>query len=171
MKRNGELSLMEKVNEQRRSDPRFDRAHRMVQLFMAAWAVIVILDRIIGVVTNAYADGQLAAPLVGGALLVLVAFLGTRGHIQGAMMLMQINLAVILIQFVATCFVYKESTQLWSVLFYGAAAGVLIACSLMLFLNRNLESYRAQVRQMKGKGERKPLFYRTNSRLIRNKNR
>jgi len=169
MKRNGELSLVEKLNAQRKADPRFDRAHRMVQLFMAAWAVIVILDRIIGVVTQAYADGQMTSAMVGGALLVLVAFLGTRGHIHGAMMLMQINLAVILIQFAATCFLYTESTQLWSVLFYGAAAGVLIACSLMLFLNRDLESYRAGVRQMKGKGERKPLFYRTNNRLIRNK--
>jgi len=171
MKRNGELSLMEKVNEQRKSDPKFDRAHRMVQLFMAAWAAIVILDRMIGVATQAYADGQMTSALIGGALLVFVAFLGTRGHIQGAMMLMQINLAVILIQFVATCFLYTESTQLWSVLFYGASTGVLIACSLMLFLNRNLESYRACVRQMKGKGERKPLFYRTNNRLIRNKKR
>lgn len=167
----GKETLMKKIAAERQADAGFDRAHRRVQLFMAAWAVIVILDRLIGVMLQAYDENQLTYALVGGALLVLVAFLGTRGHIQGAMMLMQINLAVFLIQFAATCFVYSESTSLWSVLFYGAAAGVLIACSLMLFLNRELESYRAKIRVLKGKKERQPMFYRTNSRLIRNKKR
>jgi len=93
--------------------------------------------------------------------------LGARGHIQGALMVMQINMAVFLVQFAATCFLYREHTALWSTLFYGVSAGVLIAGSLMLFLRRDLEDYRAAVRRFKGKQDRAPRFCRTNSRLIR----
>ena len=39
--------------------------------------------------------------------------------------------------------------------------------SLMLFLRRDLEDYRAAVRRFKGKQDRAPRFCRTNSRLIR----
>lgn len=60
-----------------------------------------------------------------------------------------------------------EHTALWSTLFYGVSAGVLIAGSLMLFLRRDLEDYRAAVRRFKGKQDRAPRFCRTNSRLIR----
>lgn len=165
----GKTSLVEKISLERKADTGFDREHRKVQLFMVAWAAIVILDRLIGVVMQAYDGNQMTYALVGGGLLVLAAFLGTRGHIQGAMMLMQINLAVFLIQFAATCFVYTADTSLWSVLFYGVSAGVLIVCSLMLFLNRELESYRAKICELKGKKARQPLFYRTNSRLVRNR--
>lgn len=171
MENTGNLSLMEKISRERKADSKFDRAHRRVQLFMAAWAVIVLLDRAIGVVMQAYDENQMTYALFGGALLVFAAFLGTRGHIQGAMMVMQMNLAVFLIQFVATCFYYTEETALWSVLFYGISAGVLIACSLMLFLNSDLEQYRGRVQVLKGKKARAPLFYRTNNRLIRNKHR
>lgn len=62
-------------------------------------------------------------------------------------MVMQINMAVFLVQFAATCFLYREHTALWSTLFYGVSAGVLIAGSLMLFLRRDLEDYRAAVRR------------------------
>ena len=162
-------SLMEKIQNERTVNAGFDRAHRTVQCFMAAWAVIVVLDRLIGILTHAYDEGQLIYALVGGGVLVLAAFLGTRGHIQGAMMVMQINMAVFLIQFAATCFLYTDSTALWSTLFYGLSAGVLIFCSLALFLTRNLERYRLRIRQLSGKEDRAPLFYRTNSRLVRNK--
>lgn len=82
-------------------------------------------------------------------------------------MVMQINMAVFLVQFAATCFLYREHTAPWSTLFYGVSAGVLIAGSLMLFLRRDLEDYRAAVRRFKGKQDRAPRFCRTNSRLIR----
>ena len=59
---------------------------------------------------------------------------------------MQINMAVFLVQFAATCFLYREHTAPWSTLFYGVSAGVLIAGSLMLFLRRDLEDYRAASR-------------------------
>ena len=101
------------------------------------------------------------------SVLVGIALLGARGHIQGALMVMQINMAVFLVQFAATCFLYREHTALWSTLFYGVSAGVLIAGSLMLFLRRDLEDYRAAVRRFKGKQDRAPRFCRTNSRLIR----
>lgn len=162
-------SLVEKIAAQCKADADFKWAHRMVQIFMAAWAVIVLLDRMIGVISQAYDGNQQTYALVGGGLLILMAFLGTRGHIQGAMMVMQINLAVFLIQFAATCFFYTADTKLWSVLFYGLSAGVLIVSSLMLFLNRKLEAYRARIKQLKGKSDRQPLFYRTNNRLVRNK--
>ena len=163
------LSLMDKIQNERLADPKFDRAHRTIQIFMAAWAVIVVLDRLIGVITHAYDGTQMTYALIGGGLLILVAFWGTRGYIQAAMMVMQINLAVFVLQFAATCFLYRANTALWSTLFYGLAAGILLTCSLMLFLNRNLESYRARVRQLNGKADRQPRFYRTNSRLVRNK--
>ena len=86
-------------------------------------------------------------------------------------MVMQINMAVFLVQFAATCFLYREHTAPWSTLFYGVSAGVLIAGSLMLFLRRDLEVYRAAVRRFKGKQGRAPRFCRTNSRLIRIKNK
>lgn len=162
-------SLMDKLTAARAADPKFDRAHRTVQRIMAAWAFIVILDRLIGVCSGTYAPEQLPFALAGGAALVLAAFLGTRGHLLGAMMVLELNMSVFLIQFSATCFFYREQTALWSTLFYGLAGGVLLASSLALFLNRNLEQYRGKLRSLKGKQEREPLFYRTNSRLIRNR--
>lgn len=162
-------SLLDKLTAARAADPEFDRAHRTVQGIMAAWAAIVVLDRLIGVCTQAYAPDQLPFALAGGAALVWAAFLGTRGHLQGAMMLLELNMSVFLIQFSTTCFFYRELTALWSTLFYGLAAGVLLASSLLLFLNRNLEQYRGKLRALKGKPDRGPLFYRTNSRLIRNR--
>lgn len=163
------LSLMDKIQNERSVDRKFDRSHRMVQIFMAAWAAIVMLDRLIGIFTHAYDENQMTYALIGGGLLLLLAFWGTRGHIQAAMMVMQINLAVFLLQFTATCFLYRVNTAVWSTIFYGLAAGILMTCSLMLFLNRDLEHYRLRIRQLSGKEDRKPLFYRTNSRLIRTK--
>ena len=97
---------------------------------MASWAVIVVLDRLIGLVSHSYTGSSLPFALAGGAVLVVIALLGARGHIQGALMVMQINMAVFLVQFAATCFLYREHTALWSTLFYGVSAGVLIAGSL-----------------------------------------
>ena len=162
-------TLWQKLCQVRAEDPAFARAHRQVQGILAAWALIVALDRIIGLITRAYGPEQLPFALAGGGALILAAFLWTRGHIHGAMMLMEINMAVFLIQFTATCFLYREQTALWSTLFYGLAAGVLLAGSLALFLNRNLERYRAEIARLKGRKERTPLFYRTNSRLVRNR--
>ena len=159
-------SLMQKIRSARQSDASFRRAHRTVQIIMASWAVIVVLDRLIGLVSHSYTGAP--SPCAGRrAVLVVIALLGARGHIQGALMVMQINMAVFLVQFAATCFLYREHTALWSTLFYGVSAGVLIAGSLMLFLRRDLEDYRAAVRRFKGKQDRAPRFCRTNSRLIR----
>ena len=149
-------SLMQKIRSARQSDASFRRAHRTVQIIMASWAVIVVLDRLIGLVSHSYTGSSLPFALAGGAVLVGIALLGARGHIQGALMVMQINMAVFLVQFAATWFLY-----------YGVSAGVLIAGSLMLFLRRDLEDYRAAVRRFKGKQDRAPRFCRTNSRLIR----
>ena len=155
-------SLMQKIRSARQSDASFRRAHRTVQIIMASWAVIVVLDRLIGLVSHSYTGSSLPFALAGGAVLVGIALLGARGHIQGALMVMQINMAVFLVQFAATCFLYREHTAPWSTLFYGLIAG-----SLMLFLRRDLEDYRAAVRRFKGKQDRAPRFCRTNSRLIR----
>ena len=87
--------------------------------------------------------------LLGGAALMGVAWLGTRGHLQGAMMVLQINLAVFLLQFASICFFYRESTSLWTVLFYGAAVGGMIACSLVFFFNREVDAYRRTIWQWK----------------------
>ena len=160
-------SLMQKIRSARQSDASFRRAHRTVQIIMASWAVIVVLDRLIGLVSHSYTGSSLPFALADGAVLVGIALLGARGHIQGALMVMQINMAVFLVQFAATCFLYREHTAPWSTLFYGVSAGVLIAGSLMLFLRRDLEDYRAAVRRFKGKQDRAPRFCRTNSRLIR----
>ena len=145
-------SLMQKIRSARQSDASFRRAHRTVQIIM---------------VSHSYTGSSLPFALAGGAVLVGIALLGARGHIQGALMVMQINMAVFLVQFAATCFLYREHTAPWSTLFYGVSAGVLIAGSLMLFLRRDLEDYRAAVRRFKGKQDRAPRFCRTNSRLIR----
>ncbi|MCI8870112.1 MAG: hypothetical protein HFF39_06165 [Lawsonibacter sp.] len=161
--------LRQKLARARAEDRALDRAHRQACGIMAAWAAIVALDRLIGLACRAYGPEQLPFALAGGFALVLAAFLGTRGHIQGAMMLMELNMAVFLLQFTATCFFYRERTVLWSTLFYGLAAGVLLAGSLALFLNRNLERYRAEIRRLKGRKERGPLFYRTGSRLVRSR--
>ena len=144
-------SLMQKIRSARQSDASFRRAHRTVQIIMASWAVIVVLDRLIGLVSHSYTGSSLPFALAGGAVLVGIALLGARGHVQ----------------FAATCFLYREHTAPWSTLFYGVSAGVLIAGSLMLFLRRDLEDYRAAVRRFKGKQDRAPRFCRTNSRLIR----
>lgn len=118
-------SLMQKIRSARQSDASFRRAHRTVQIIMASWAVIVVLDRLIGLVSHSYTGSSLPFALAGGAVLVGIALLGARGHIQGALMVMQINMAVFLVQFAATCFLYREHTALWSTLFYGVSAGVL----------------------------------------------
>ena len=110
-------SLMQKIRSARQSDASFRRAHRTVQIIMASWAVIVVLDRLIGLVSHSYTGSSLPFALAGGAVLVGIAFLGARGHIQGALMVMQINMAVFLVQFAATCFLYREHTAPWSTLF------------------------------------------------------
>lgn len=165
------MSLTHKIRTARAVDPAFDKAHRIIQIIMGVWALIVILDRAIGLVMNAYGSAQLPFAVLGGAILIFSAFMGTRGHIQGAMIVMQINMSVVLIQFVATCFVYRENTMLWSVLFYGFSSMALVAGFLTFFLNRKVEAYRIKLAQLKGKGTKGPLFYRTNNRLVRNKNR
>lgn len=163
------MTLMQKIRASRAADPSFDRGHRIVQAVMGAWAAIVLLDRVIGVSMNAYEGIQLTSALAGGIALILLAWWGTRGHIQIAMMVMQINMAVVLIQFAATCFLYREQTRLWSTLFYGLSALIMVAGSLTLFLNRDAESYREKLRQLKGGGEKAPRYYRDGSRLIRNR--
>lgn len=92
-------SLMQKIRSARQSDASFRRAHRTVQIIMASWAVIVVLDRLIGLVSHSYTGSSLPFALAGGAVLVVIALLGARGHIQGALMVMQINMAVFLVQF------------------------------------------------------------------------
>lgn len=161
-------ALIEKIRTAQAADPTFQKAHRMVQGIMGAWALIVILDRTIGLLMHAYGPQQLPFAILGGAALVVAAFLGTRGHLQGAMMVMQVNMAVVLIQFAATCFLYRENTASWSVLFYGVASAVLVGGSLLFFLNRDIEYYRGQLARFQGKGSKEPRFYRTNSRLVRN---
>lgn len=163
------VSLMSKMENERKTNERFDRAHRRACLIMAAWAAVILLDRVMGIVTHAYEESQLAYALGGGAVLMLIAFWGTRGHIQGAMMIMQINLAVFMVQFAATCFLYRADIVLWSTLFYGLGAAVLLAGSLLLLLNQDLEYYRARVRQLKGKDQKAPRYYRDGPRLVRNK--
>lgn len=98
---------MQKIRSARQSDASFRRAHRTVQIIMASWAVIVVLDRLIGLVSHSYTGSSLPFALAGGAVLVGIALLGARGHIQGALMVMQINMAVFLVQFAATCFLYR----------------------------------------------------------------
>ena len=78
-------------------------------------------------------------------------------------MVMQINMAVFLVQFAATCFLYREHTALWSTLFYGVSAGVLIAGSLMLFLRRDLEATAPQCAASRGSRTALPRFCRTNT--------
>lgn len=163
------VSLMDKIQNERKANEKFDRAHRKVRIIMAAWAAVILLDRVMGAAAHAYEESQLVYALGGGAVLMLVAFLGTRGHIQGAMLIMQINLAVFMIQFAATCFLYRGDIVLWSTLIYALGAAVLLAGSLMLFLNRDLEQYRARIRQLKGKDNGQPRYYRDGARLVRNK--
>ena len=143
------LSLSQQLRRSREADPAFARAHRTVQITMGTWAAILLLDRVFGVIQGAYTDGKLPIMLLGGAALMGVAWLGTRGHLQGAMMVLQINLAVFLLQFASICFFYRESTSLWTVLFYGAAVGGMIACSLVFFFNREVDAYRRTIWQWK----------------------
>lgn len=143
------LSLSQQLRRSREADPAFARAHRTVQIIMGTWAAILLLDRVFGVIQGTYTDGQLPIMLLGGAALMGVAWLGTRGHLQGAMMVLQINLAVFLLQFASICFFYRESTSLWTVLFYGAAVGGMIACSLVFFFNREVDAYRRTIWQWK----------------------
>ena len=142
-------SLMEKVNQARQTDPSFARAHRTVQKMMAAWAVVIGADRAIGLARNLYSREQLPFALIGGLVLLAAAFLGTRGHLQGAMLVLQLNMAVFLVQFASSCFFFPGSVPLWAALFYGCSAGVLIACSLIFFLNRPVEAYRTRLWQLK----------------------
>lgn len=163
-----EGSLAKKVRTAYAQDAAFARTHRMVTWMMAFWAFTVIVDRGIGMLTNAYEQTSAAFPLAGAAILLLIAFLGTQGHLTLALLFLELNMAVFLIQFAASCFFYKETAVLWRVIFYGIAAAGLIVISLMLFLNRDIEAYREKLNTLNGKADKKPLFYRTNSRLIKN---
>lgn len=163
-----EGSLAKKIRTACAQDAAFARTHRMVTRMMIFWAFTILADRGIGLLTNAYEQTSVVFPLAGAALLLLIAFLGTRGHLTLALLFLELNMAVFLIQFTASCFFYKETAVLWRVVFYGIAAVGLIVISLMLFLNRDIEAYREKLNVLRGKANKKPLFYRTNSRLIRN---
>lgn len=149
-------------------DKQFYRIHRVIQFMMAFWAISIAADRMIGIATSAYEQISIIVPLAGAVLLLLIAFLGTRGHLTLALVFLEINMAVFLLQFVSSCFFYRETVVLWKVLFYGVAAAGLIAISLVLFLSRNIETYREKIRELSGKGEKEPYFYRTNRKLVRN---
>ena len=163
-----EGSLAEKVRTVCAQDAAFARTHRMVTWMMAFWAFTIVVDRGIGMMTNAYEQTSAVFPLAGAVILLLIAFLGTRGHLTLALLFLELNMAVFLIQFTASCFFYKETAVLWRVVFYGIAAAGLIVISLMLFLNRDIEAYRETLKLLSGKTDKKPLFYRTSSRLIKN---
>lgn len=162
-------SLYQRIQLLQAQDAGFKKSHRVVQIFMMVWAGIVIIDRLIGMMTHSYESSQLPYIAFGVVLVLLGAFLGCRGHIHGALMLMQINMAVFCVQFAATCFIYRELTRPWATLFYGASALILVMNSLLLFLNRDLEAYRGTIRDLKGHQKRQPRFYRSNNRLIRNR--
>lgn len=163
-----EGSLAKKVRAACAQDAAFARSHRMVIWMMVFWAFTIVVDRGIGILTNAYEQTSAVFPLVGAAILLLIAFLGTRGHLTLALLFLELNMAVFLIQFTASCFFYKETAVLWKVIFYGIAAAGLIVISLMLFLDRNIEAYREKLAVLSGKKDKRPLFYRTNNRLIKN---
>lgn len=162
-------SLSAKLREACAQDAQLARAQRKVCIMMAAWALLLVADRAIGFATNAYLPGQEAAPVIGAAVMIVLAFLGTRGYLTWAMLLLQINMAVSLLQFVSTCFFYEESIAGWAVAFYGVSAAALIGITMLFFWSRDIEYYRAVLRELKGKKEKGPLFYRTNNRLVRNK--
>lgn len=161
-------SLREKIKALRGADKRFDRAHRTVQLFMLVWAVIIAADRFIGIATQAYDGNQKVYALVGALILIGFAVAGACGHVTLAMLVMQINMAVFFIQFIATCFFYTQRISWAGIIFYGVCTAVLIAFSLLLFLNRDLEDYREKLSGLKRKKERQPAYFRTNNRLVRN---
>ena len=85
------LSLPRRIRQECQENPSFAKAHRLIQLIMRTWIAIILLDRLIGLVLNAYEGSQLIFPIAGGILLILVALWGERGHVVGAMMLLQIN--------------------------------------------------------------------------------
>lgn len=163
-----EVSFAKKVRTACAQDAAFSRAHRMVTRMMLFWAFTIVADRGIGMLTNAYEQMSAVFPLAGAAVLLLIAFLGTRGYLTFALLFLELNMAVFLLQFTASCFFYKETVVLWRVVFYGIAAAGLIAVSLMLFLNRDIEAYREKLKVLSGRKDRKPRFYRTDSRLIKN---
>lgn len=148
-----ETSLRYRIRALCAQDKQFARTHRVIQFMMVFWSVSIVADRVIGVVTNAYEQMHVIAPFAGAAMLLLIAFLGTRGHLTLALVFLEINMAVFLIQFASSCFFYRETVVFWKVIFYGAAAAGLIAISLALFLSRNIETYRKKLRKLRGEGE------------------
>lgn len=164
-------SLSQKISEYCKQDESFKHAHRMVQTFMAVWAAIILMDRLIGFAMGAYEESQKIYVLGGAVLLIAIAWLGTRGHLTIAMMFMQINMAVFCLQFVSVCVYYTGQISTVAALFYAVSGLVLVTISLLLFLNHNLENYRMELNYMQGKDKsrKKPFFYRTNTRLVRNK--
>lgn len=157
------------IKEKCTEDKELHKAHRLVCTLMLLWAVIIITDRLLGIYMKAYDSYQQVWAIAGGVLLVLLSYLGTKGYLNQALMIMQINMAVILIQFTATCFAYSQDTHLLSIIYYGFSALILIASSLTLFLNKGIEKYRDMLRDINGSHSKKPLYYRDNRRLIRNK--
>lgn len=165
------IDLWKKITEERRMNPKFDKAHKMVCAVMAVWAAVIIIDRGIGFMTNSYDPTNKGFVIFGGIFLVLMAFLGTRGYTSLAMAFMEINVAVFVLQFVASCVSYKDTAVLWRVLLYGLFAVLMIGGSLLLFLNYDIEDYRARLKELRGKTPKAPRYYRKGSRLIRNKDR
>ena len=85
--------LAKKVRAVCAQDAAFGRAHRMVVWMMLFWAFTVIVDRGIGMLTNAYEQTSAVFPLAGAAILLLIAFLGTRGHLTLALLFLELNMA------------------------------------------------------------------------------
>lgn len=128
-----EGSLAKKVRTAYAQDAAFARSHRMVTWMMAFWAFTVIVDRGIGMLTNAYEQTSAVFPLAGAAILLLIAFLGTRGHLTLALLFLELNMAVFLIQFTASCFFYKETAVLWRVIFMESPPPALLLSRLCFF--------------------------------------
>ena len=71
-------SITRRIREECAHNTGFKRAHRMVQLFMAFWAAIILIDRLIGISTGAYVGTQKIYALAGAAVLIAAAWGGTR---------------------------------------------------------------------------------------------
>ena len=164
-------SLGVRIRALAREDAAFARGHRLVCAIMGSWIGVILVDRLIGLLSNTYEQSYLFSVIGGATILILVAFWGMNGHLTLATVLFQINLVVLCAQFCFVCFRYGGYSSMAITIFYGAAALLLLSGSLLLFLHPAIAAYRQRVDQLRGKTPRPPRFYRTNNRLVRNPDR
>ena len=116
---------------------------------MALWMAAVLADPLLALALGGSLPG--GARLAGCVFMVLAALAGMGRHLPAAAFVMQINMAVSVLQFCLTLFFYRSQVPAAAVIVYGAVSASLIAGSLTLYAHGDVKAWRRGLELLKAR--------------------